>query len=59
MTDKLLVFITCAIIVALFAYGFDFNGNHWQQCALIICGYMLGNLMTVADYASHDKAEGK
>jgi hypothetical protein len=51
MTDRLLLFATGAITVSLFAYGFDFGGQYWQQFALIGSGFLLGNLITVADYA--------
>lgn len=55
MTDKLLIFATSAIIIFLFIFGFDFNGRYWHQFALVISGFMFGNLITVADYAGENK----
>lgn len=54
MTDKFLLFATGAAIVSLFAYGFNFDGQYWQQFALIVSGFLLGNLITVADYAGEN-----
>ena len=55
MTERNLIIATCLIIFGLFVTGFDFQHRYWEQGALIIAGYLLGNLVTVADYAGGDR----
>lgn len=51
MSERNIVIATVLVIVCLFVCGFDFNGRYWHQFALVISGFMFGNLTTVADYA--------
>ena len=55
MNEKMLVSLTGLIIISLFVYGFDFKNNAWEQIALIVAGYLFGNLTTIADYANSEK----
>jgi hypothetical protein len=50
MTERNLTIATAVLILFLFAIAFDFSGVYWKQIALIACGGLLGNLLTVADY---------
>lgn len=54
MNDKNILIATFIIIFWLFVYGFDFGGKYLPQFALIITGVLLGNLITVADYAGEN-----
>jgi hypothetical protein len=56
MSERFLIIVTSAIILCLFVYGFDFKNNVLEQIALLVSGYLFGNLTTIADYAKDDNA---
>jgi hypothetical protein len=55
MSERILTVATALIILGLFVSGFDFDDRYWEQGALIIAGYLLGNLVTVAEYAGEQQ----